>query len=61
MIDIRKKSDTELDKMLAERREHLRQTRFDMTGTKITDVKDSANTRKEIARIMTELRARKEK
>ena len=58
MSEIQKKTDKELQKMLIEKREALRAFRFDTTGTKIKDVKKGANTRRNIAQILTELRTR---
>ena len=58
MADLKKKTEKELIKTLGEKRESLRNFRFDTTGTKIKNVKEGVNTRKDIARILTELRAR---
>ena len=58
MPELKKKTDKELLKMLHEKREVLRGFRFDTTGTKIKNVKEGANTRKEVARILTELNSR---
>ncbi|MCK5096393.1 MAG: 50S ribosomal protein L29 [Candidatus Pacebacteria bacterium] len=58
MTDLKKKTEKELIKTLVEKRESLRSFRFDTTGTKIKNVKEGVNTRKDIARILTELRAR---
>ena len=58
MADLKKKTEKELIKTLGEKRESLRNFRFDTTGTKIKNVKEGINTRKDIARILTELRAR---
>ncbi|MCK5027233.1 MAG: 50S ribosomal protein L29 [Candidatus Pacebacteria bacterium] len=58
MKGLEKKTEKELRKMLAEKRESLRGFRFDTTGTKIKNVKEGLNIKKAIARILTELRAR---
>jgi len=58
MSELKKKTEKELVKMVFEKREMLRSFRFDTTGTKIKNVKEGANTRKEIARILTELKSR---
>lgn len=58
MSEIRKKTEKELQKTLVEKREALRSFRFDTTGTKIKNVKKGANVKKDIARILTELRIR---
>lgn len=57
--DIRKQSDKELEKLLAEKRASVRQFRFDITGSKTKNSKSSANDKKDIARILTELSARR--
>lgn len=49
------KSKQDLIKALGERRETLRKLRFGSTGSKARNVKGGVNTRKDIARIMTEL------
>ncbi|MDO8569868.1 MAG: 50S ribosomal protein L29 [bacterium] len=49
------KSKQDLIKALGERRETLRKLRFSATGSKARNVKGGASTRKDIARIMTEL------
>lgn len=59
--EIRKQSDKELEKLLAERRGAVRQYRFDITGSKSKDVKAGANARKDVARLLTELAARKQR
>lgn len=57
--DVQKKTDADLAKELVENREGLRQFRFGVAGSKTKNVKESANRRKVIARILTELNARK--
>ena len=57
--DITKKTDVDLKKELADNREALRQFRFGAAGSKTKNVKESANRRKVVARILTELNARK--
>ena len=49
------KSKQDLIKALGERRETLRKLRFGSTGSKARNVKVAGSTRKDIARIMTEL------
>jgi len=56
--DIAKKNDAELQKLLTEKRQSLRDFRFSLAGSGLRDVKQGANTRKEIARIVTEMQAR---
>lgn len=48
-------SKQDLIKALTERRETLRKLRFGSSGSKARNVKGGASTRKDIARIMTEL------
>lgn len=55
--DIRGKNKNDLEKLLAEKREALRKFRFDSTGSKVKNIKEGATIKKDIARIMTELRA----
>lgn len=49
------KSKQDLIKALGERRETLRKLKFGSTGSKARNVKGEASTKKDIARIMTEL------
>lgn len=58
MKDLDKKTEKDLQKVLAEKREALRGFRFGSAGSKNKNVKEGVNTRKEIARILTELRQR---
>ncbi len=58
MKGLEKKTEKELHKALAEKRESLRSFRFDTTGTKVKNVKEGLNTKKAISRILTELRMR---
>jgi large subunit ribosomal protein L29 len=46
---------TELKKLLAEKREELREVRFSMTGARVKDVNHAARIRKDIARLLTEI------
>lgn len=55
---LQKKSDKDLVKLLAEKREDFRTFRFDMTGSKTRDVKDARNIKKDIARVLTEINRR---
>jgi ribosomal protein L29 len=57
--ELKKQSEKELIKLLGEKETALRQFRFDITGSKIKNIKGGATLRKEIARILTELNARK--
>ena len=53
-----KQSNSDLQKILAEKKEDLRNFRFNSSGSKIKNVKEGQSTRKDIARILTELRKR---
>ena len=59
MVDIKTKKETDLHKELAEKRKSLREFRFGVAGSKIKNIKEAKNLRKEIARILTELNARR--
>ena len=58
MADIKNKKNEELAKEAEEIREKLRTIRFGTAGSKTKDVKESAKLRKEVARILTEIRSR---
>ena len=49
-----KKTDKELSKILTEKREKSRGFRFNTKGTKIKNIKEGSNIKKDIARILTE-------
>lgn len=59
MTDIKKKSAPDLVKHLEETREELRAIRFDLAGTKKKNALSRSALRKEVARSLTELNARK--
>ena len=61
MADFKNKNEKDLRKMLNEKRETLRSFRFGIAGSKVRDVKEGRNTRREVARILTELNSRMEK
>ncbi len=52
METIRSKDEKELTKLLAEKREALREFRFTMKGSRIRNTKEGSVLRKEIARIL---------
>lgn len=56
--DLQKKSDADLEKDLKEKREALRAFRFGMSGSSTRNVKEGHNFKLEIARMLTEKRAR---
>lgn len=51
--ELRLKSQKELEKLLLESRERLRQLRFDLAAGKVKNIKKVRETRREIARILT--------
>ncbi|HEY4513726.1 MAG TPA: 50S ribosomal protein L29 [Candidatus Paceibacterota bacterium] len=58
MTDIKTKSVEELQKTVAEKREAFRVFRFGGAGSRARNVREGRNLRREIAQILTELRAR---
>ncbi len=58
MNDIAKKETVELKRLVAEKREALRVFRFDVSGSKMRNVREGRTIRKEVATILTELRKR---
>lgn len=56
--DIQKKSEKDLQKLVGEKREELRTLRFQAAGSGMRDVKAMRNTKKDVARALTELTAR---
>lgn len=58
MSDFSDKSEKELEQLLEEKREELRELRFSLTGASDEDVKQKRQNKKDIARILTELRDR---
>jgi ribosomal protein L29 len=59
MKELKNKTEQDLVKFIAEKREAVRQFRFGSTGAKVKNVKFTRTTKKEIARAMTELSIRK--
>jgi ribosomal protein L29 len=59
MADIKTKKEVDLHKDLMGKRKSLREFRFGVAGSKIKNIKEAKNLRKEIARILTELNARR--
>lgn len=53
ITELRQKSKSELQKLLQESRERLRQLKFDLTSGKVKNVKEIRETKKDIARILT--------
>ena len=56
--ELSKLSVIELTKLLEEKRVAVRQFRFDISGSKVKNLKTGANMRKDVARILTELSKR---
>lgn len=59
MADIKKQSIADLHKELNEKRDALRKFRFGEAGSRTRNVKEGKTIRREIARILTEMNARK--
>ena len=51
--EIKQKSNTELQQILRDNRERLRQLRFDLMSGKVKNVREIRKNRKEIAQILT--------
>lgn len=58
MTDLKNTTTEDILKEVAQKREALRTFRFGEAGTRTRDVREGRNTRKAIARLLTELRAR---
>ena len=56
--ELQKKTDADLKKVLVEKRRAIKDFRFGLAGSKIRNVKEGEHQRRDIARILTELRAR---
>lgn len=56
-IDLKNKTQTDLNRLLVEKRESLRLFRFGTTGAKSKNVKEGSVIKKDIARIMTAMNA----
>ncbi len=59
--NIKEKSEAELTKMLKEKREELRKLRFSAAGARPKDSNGPTKSRKEIARLLTEMGSRAKK
>jgi ribosomal protein L29 len=59
MSDLKKTTEKDLMKTIAEKRKALQVFRFGSSGSKTRNVKEGLNLRKEIARMLTELNSRK--
>ncbi len=56
--ELKTKTDKELNKILAEAREDIRKTRFNLSGAATKNVKAMKEQRKNVARILTEKNSR---
>lgn len=61
ITEIRKMSDKEVEKALAEKRAEVKQFRFDITGGKVKNLKAGGNAKKAVARMLTEIVSRNAK
>lgn len=59
MKDIKTLKTEEVEKMLADSRGEVRDFQFNLSGAKIKNVRAGRNVKRNIARILTELRGRK--
>ncbi len=57
--EIKNKNEGELEKMLEERAQALKNFRFAISGSKTKNVKEGRMIRKDIAKILTEMNAKK--
>ena len=58
MTDLAKKSVKELLQEIEQKREKLREFRFSVAGSKLRNVREGRNLRKDIARLLTEFNER---
>lgn len=56
--DLQKKTEKELLKELGEKRTAIREFRFGMSGSKTRDTNIGKNSRRDVARVLTELNSR---
>jgi len=59
IVEIRRKSEEELNKTLKESREKLRQLRFDLSAGKVKNIREIRVVKKDIAKILTVLNPKK--
>ena len=58
--ELRKKKKIDLQKLIGELQEQLRQLRFDLSAGKVKNVKEIRNKKKEVAKIHTILREQRQ-
>ncbi len=56
ITELKKKSVSELGKELSEKRQHIQDLRFGVSGAKVKNVKASKEAKRDVARILTLLR-----
>ena len=56
--ELKKMSERELEKLLGEKQKEVRQFRFDVTGSKVKNLKEGKSAKRDVARILTELTLR---
>jgi large subunit ribosomal protein L29 len=59
--DLKGKDEKELQKLLQEKRDRLRQLRFELSQGKVKNIKEIRGTKKEIARMLTALKIKDQK
>ncbi len=59
LAELRQKSKGELEKLLLDFRERLRQLRFDLASGKVKNVREIRHLKKDIARILTLIKEKK--
>lgn len=60
-VELTQKSKEELQKMLQEQKEKLRQLKFDLAAGKVKNIREIRMIRKDIARILTKVNKKEEK
>ena len=59
IVELREKSDVELDRLLGEQRNRLMELRFKLTARQLSKVRDIRQARQAIAQILTVKRSRR--
>jgi large subunit ribosomal protein L29 len=59
IMELREKTDQELQRMLAEQRNKVRDLRFKVAARQLADIRDVREAKKAIARILTVMRSRR--
>lgn len=58
--DLNKKGLSELEKLLSSKRKELQEFRFGIAGSKVKNIKEGRNIKRDIARIMTAIKTQGE-